>query len=92
MQRVQFFFGQAALTPPISCKGEFLIGERITLAGQEFVVARPPAPDHAQSAAPSPTGVRRVPVVELSAWRQPVIDRGYTWPPAKSRPNHGQAA
>ena len=83
-QYVEFALGQAVLTPPIAHGGEFLVGERITLGGEAFVVthAQTIAPDGKE---PSKKKVRRVPVVAAAQWRGAWIDREFNWPAAPRR-------
>ena len=84
IQLVEFALGRAVLTPPIPHGGRFLAGERITLAGEEFVVTDDviPAPAGAKSARQA---VRRVPVVSVSDWEGPLIDREFVWPDGRTR-------
>ena len=82
IQLVEFALGQALLTPPIPHAGRFLAGERITLAGEEFVVTRD---EFVEPKKPSKAAVRRVPVVAAAQWRGALIDREFAWPSAPSR-------
>lgn len=84
IQLVEFALGRAVLTPPIPHGGRFLAGERITLAGEEFVVTEDAVPPAADTNRPRQT-VRRVPVVAVSEWRGPLIDREFTWPAEPAR-------
>ena len=84
MQYVQFIIGQAVLTPPVRHDGDFLAGERITLAGQDFVVTRDDQSTTSRQLRTSDgtrqAQVRRVAVVQASLWDGPLIDREFTWP------------
>lgn len=82
IQYVEFALGPAVLTPPIPHGGRFLAGERITLAGEEFVVTEDRLPP-ADGARPAKADVRRVRVVSVSQWRGALIDREFTWPAAR---------
>ena len=84
IQYVEFALGHAVLTPPIAHGGQFLVGERITLGGEAFVVTQ------AQTLPPDgkkpPKGkVRRIPVVAAAQWQGAWIDREFNWPAAPRR-------
>lgn len=84
IQYVEFALGQAVLTPPIAHGGQFLVGERITLGGEAFVVTQDQtAPSDGKK--PAKGKVRRVPVVAAAQWRGAWIDREFNWPSAPRR-------
>ena len=79
IQYVEFALGQAVLTPPIAHGGQFLVGERITLGGEAFVVTRDQAAP-TDGKKPTKRKVRRVPVVAAAQWQGAWIDREFNWP------------
>lgn len=84
IQLVEFALGRAVLTPPVPHGGRFLAGERITLAGEEFVVTADAIPPGSADK-PAKPNVRRVPVVAVSEWHGPLIDREFAWPAEPAR-------
>jgi hypothetical protein len=84
IQYVEFALGQAVLTPPIAHGGQFLVGERITLGGEAFVVTQDQTPP-TDGKKPPKGKVRRIPVVAAAQWRGAWIDREFNWPAAPRR-------
>jgi len=84
IQLVEFALGRAVLTPPIPHGGRFLSGERITLAGEEFVVTDDVIAA-VKGANSTKQAVRRVPVVAVTEWHGPLIDREFIWPAEPAR-------
>ena len=84
IQYVEFAIGQAVLTPPIPHGGRFLVGERITLGGEAFVVTKDQTAP-ADGKKPLKGKVRRIPVVSAAQWQGAFIDREFAWPPAPRR-------